>query len=388
MKNCTLLVIFFTLLLYTSCSEDNDIEAEVVVPNTYTFLRDGNSTVNLTSQNILIQMAEVLIDSLKNNNTSKEKLTAMFAHEKDQTDFTSASLNSSEEQLKANTASSQEYFTNDVGKAENEVLLQKFQNWIDTQVDEVFENWDLEASEGQAGKMIEVNGGDTRRLSAKGLEIDQIFSKSLIGALMVDQILNHYLSVNVLDEGANIADNDNGSLVEGENYTAMEHNWDNAYGFLYGTESNQAQPDENESDSFLNKYVKEVGKDSIAIDIYNAFKVGRAAIVARDYDLRSEQVEIIRNGISEIIGIKAIEHLRLGKQNLVNDKATAFHNLSQAFGFIQSLRFTQNPSGSPFLTSVKIEEFLTNLTKDNGFWNVTDETLDEIINAIETAYGF
>ena len=49
------------------------------------------------------------------------------------------------------------------------------------------------------------------------------------------------------------------------------------------------------NDSFLNKYLSRVEGDSdfagIAEEIYNAFKLGRAAIVAKDYTTRNVQAD-------------------------------------------------------------------------------------------------
>ena len=71
--------------------------------------------------------------------------------------------------------------------------------------------------------------------------------------------------------------------------TDMEHDWDEAYGYLYGTATNLADPNPTVGgdDSFLNKYLGKVNTDTdfsgIADDICNALKLGRAAIVAKDY---------------------------------------------------------------------------------------------------------
>ena len=51
-------------------------------------------------------------------------------------------------------------------------------------------------------------------------------------------------------------------------------------------------------------------------DVYDAFKLGRAAIVAKNYTVRDEQVEILREKISMIIGIRAVYYLQGGKANL------------------------------------------------------------------------
>ncbi len=93
---------------------------------------------------------------------------------------------------------------------------------------------------------------------------------------MVDQIVNNYVSTSVLDAGSNREDNDAGTVAEGKSYTNMEHKWDEAYGYAYGTAANTADPNLTigADDNFLNKYIGRVEGDEdfagIAAEIYNA----------------------------------------------------------------------------------------------------------------------
>ena len=123
----------------------------------------------------------------------------------------------------------------------------------------------------------------------------------------------------MLDAGDNIANNDNGVLDSDKNYTTMEHKWDEAYGYLYGTSANTADPNVTigDDDSFLNKYVGRVENDpdftGIAAEIYDAFRTGRAAIVAGQYDTRDEMAELIRERISTVIAVRAVYYLQQKK---------------------------------------------------------------------------
>ena len=213
---------------------------------------------------------------------------------------------------------------------------------------------------------------------------------------MVDQILNNYVSTSVLDEGTNIENNDNGVVEDGKNYTRMEHKWDEAYGYLYGTAANPADPTSTigADDGFLNKYVGRVEDDAdfsgIAQEIFDAFALGRAAIVAKDYTVRDEQAEILREKISMIIAIRAVYYLQQGKLKMnENNMGSAFHQLSEGFGFIYSLQFTRQPnSSSPYFTNQEVNGFLDQLTVGNGFWGVTTATLDQISETIANKFGF
>jgi len=180
----------------------------------------------------------------------------------------------------------------------------------------------------------------------------------------------------------------------------MEHKWDVAFCYLYGTSVDASTPNATigDDDSFLNKYIGRVEDDSdfvgIAEDIYKAFKLGRAAIVAGEYTVRDEQAAIIQTKISEIIGIRAVYYLQQGK-NLINqsspDMGGAFHDLSEGFGFVYSLQFTRVANTStPYFTKTEVDAFIADMLDDgvNGLWNVTPQTLDQISDAIAARYDF
>ena len=127
----------------------------------------------------------------------------------------------------------------------------------------------------------------------------------------------------------------------------------------------------------------------IAVDIYDAFKLGRAAIVAKDYTVRDQQAEIIREKISEIIGIRSVYYLQQGKANLTADVGGAFHDLSEGFGFIYSLQFTRKPgTTSSYFTKSEVDAFIAQLMTGNGFWDVTPETLDDMSDDIASRFNF
>jgi hypothetical protein len=128
----------------------------------------------------------------------------------------------------------------------------------------------------------------------------------------------------------------------------------------------------------------------IADDIYNAFKLGRAAIVAKNYTVRDEQVEILREKISMIIGIRAVYYLQGGKSEIANgDLPSAFHDLSEGFGFIYSLQFTRNPmTDAPYVSKSMVDGYIATLMEGNGFWDVTADTLDQMSEDIAAEFGF
>ncbi|MBO6607214.1 DUF4856 domain-containing protein [Psychroserpens sp.] len=379
--------------MFVSCSDDDNnnpnVTPEVTAPATYTFERNGATTVSYSGQTTRIEMGEELISALKDETRSEAQIDGMFAHVEGNVDFSDADLNASNKSIRSKTAASADYFASNTTDAS--AIKADFDTWIANQVNNVYPNWNNIASAGVAGQLQEAGGGSVRYINGKGLEYNQAVNKSLIGALMVDQMLNNYLSPSVLDAGNNIADNDNDVVAEGKNYTTMEHKWDEAFGYLYGTD-NAVSPLLNQ-DSFLNKYLSRVENDTdytgIADRVYDAFKLGRAAIVAKDYDLRDEQAQIIREEISKVIAVRVIYYLQQGKlAKNGGDMAAAFHDFSEGFGFIYSLQFTRQPNTNvPYFTKSEVDAYIDELMEGNGFWDVTDETLDTISSEVADAFG-
>ncbi|WP_245625641.1 DUF4856 domain-containing protein [Flagellimonas eckloniae] len=383
--------------LIVSCSSDDSDDVDPIGidnPATYVFEREGETSVSFSGQTTRILMAEEIIAKFQDETTTLEELTAMFAHVEGESDFSDADLNASDKNILGKTAASFDFFSNN---ATDQVLIRAdFESWIQAQVDEVYPNWNVAAMAGAAGQIAD--GTSVRYITDKGLEMNQVFNKSLIGALMVDQMLNNYISSSVLDPFT--AANDSETLVTDKNYTDMEHDWDEAYGYAFGTAADltDPRPTIGEDDNFLNKYIGRVEGDTdfagITDDIFEALKLGRAAIVAKEYDVRNEQAEVLRELISEIIGIRAVYYLQQGKNALdqtTPDYGGGFHDLSEGYGFIYSLQFTRQPnSDAPYFTKAEVDAFLIDLLDDgdNGLWDVTPTTLDAISTSIADRFSF
>ncbi len=385
-------------LLLASCSTDDDagdVQQDIEIPTNYVFERGGETTVQYPGQTTRLQMSAELIGSFNNFDTAtEESLLNMFAHVEGANDFENTALNASGKNIKSKTAASADYFS--ANATESAEIKADFESYISDQVNVVFPNENTIAEPGVAGQIAD--GSSVRYVNGKGVELNQTFAKGLIGALLTDQILNNYLSTSVLDEASNRENNDNQILDGDNNYTTMEHKWDEAYGYLYGDPSiPTANPNSvlNESDDhLLFNYLGRVDVDEdfegLAEDVFTAFKIGRAAIVAGDYDLRDEQVAIIKENISKTIAVRAVYYLQAGKEAIANNNmGGAFHDLSEGFGFMYSIRFTNNPNtGAPYVSASELETFKTQLLEGNGFWDVTSETLDTISETIASAFGF
>lgn len=370
-------------------------ETAIENPATYSFVRNGESTVNFDGQITRLLMGEEIVGALLNPTITAEELTAMFSHEQGAMNFDDGMLNSSDKNIRSKTAASADYFSSN---ATNQALIRSdFDSWMVAQAEEIFPNWQVSAAPGVAGQIAD--GSATRYVNAKGLEYDQLWTKGLIGALVTDQVLNNYLSPAVLDAGSNKEDNDADTVSEGQSYTNMEHKWDEAYGYVYGLNADAANPNADlGADSFLNKYIGRVEGDNdfqgIADEIFQAFKLGRAAIVAKKYDVRNAQAEIIKQKISEIIGIRSVYYLQQAKNLIAQetpDYGAAFHDLSEGYGFIYSLQFTRKPNtNESYFSKVEVDAFLADVLDDgaNGLWDVEPTTLEAIATDISARFDF
>ncbi len=391
-------------LAITSCSSEDDnldlspcdnCTIDFEVPDSYTFTREGSSTVSFDGQTTRIKMGQELLSNFNVPTNTVDDLNGMFAHVEGDSNFEEAALNESDKSIRSKVAASADFYSTNA--TDQALIRADLDGFISAQVSEVFPNWEVAAEAGVAGQLAD--GESTRYVNANGLEYNQMFAKSLIGALMTDQILNNYLSTAVLDEAENITNNDADIVEEGKDYTTMEHKWDEAYGYAYGLNTDQANPNADlGADSFLNEYIERANADSdfegIADEIFDAYKLGRAAIVAKDYNVRNQQAEIIKENISKVIAIRAIYYLQNGKTKLEGDNPNfggAFHALSEAYGFIYSLQFTRKPNSSdPYFSKDEVDTFLTTLLADgeNGLWNVEAATLDTISDDIAARFDF
>ena len=404
-------------MLFMSCSNDDDdtsinpidpVVPGLVVPDTYSFSRDGQNTVRIPGQIERIRMGEEIIDAFLDfdaldGNTSL--LNDMFTNTNNS--FTEAGLNASSRQIRNTVASSEDLFEGDsapLGASGSVILRTQFDTYIDGQINDVRLNRNRVAAAGVSGQIAD--GTSIRYIDGRGVEFNQIFTKGLIGGLMVDQIVNNYISASLLDEGTNREDNDNEvPRNDSGTDTQMEHRWDEAYGYIYGNSQNVANPNPTigEDDRYLNRYVGLVDNDpdfnGIAERIFNAFITGRAAISQGFYDIRDEQTEILREEIARVLGVRAVFYLQSGRRELeAGNTGGAFHDISEGLGFIVSLQFARIP-GSPdnapvtYFTRDEVQALIDRLlsadiTNSNGLWDVTSEILNAVSADIAAEFDF
>lgn len=362
-KNLLLcLLIAFTLF---SCGDDDDAQPVLEVPATYTFERNGQSSVSYQGQidrlNMVSEMKAYLATGDAGEVIYSQKLLDMYANENNA--FTSADLNASSKQLEDKTfAADVQWFKNLFVAAEAASVS------------------GADAAQGTAGKIERTTGsGKFILVNEKGQEFTQLVEKGLMGAVFYNQIYNSYLSEAKTGDAV-----DNETIVDGKNYTAMEHHWDEAFGY-WGVPVDFPNGDPvltPEYKRFWANYTNGrdpfLGTNKMLMD---AYKTGRAAIVAKKYDVKNAQKEIIYEAHELVAAATAVHYINEALAE--TDKGELFHVLSEAYAFVNALKYSPKMK----ITLAEINEILTSdLGTDGDFWTVTPEGLQKAKATIVAAY--
>jgi hypothetical protein len=396
-----------TIILVSSCAKEDDIQyitetitetefvtqteyvtvevpttvtntVTVEIPYSYEYARAGKLTVSYSGQTSRLKMADEIYSALNTNTFTKSQLLEMF---NDGTGFSDASLNSSGKKMGNKTAGSQ--LASATVKPMFDAMLTDF-------ADNVIPNWAVDAANGTAGKLTDATR--SIHVNAKGHEIDQTFIKGIIGGMNLDQIVNNYITPYQLDSGTRIADNDNNVLSSGKDYTDMEHKWDEGFGYLYGQEADATRLDLGVSPTgngtTLNKYFKKINASNqvgIGITVFDAFRRGRAYIVAKQYDKRDAEATIIKKELSKVMAYKTVDYLNGYMTKIAaGNTADAFHALSEAYGFVMGLQFTNDGTDNPYFSNSEVNAFLTLM---DNFWTVQNSDLEAIRDQVKTKFG-
>jgi len=360
-----------------SCKKNNptpNSNVKYSIPTDYTFVDGSNKlTIDIKGQKYRIamidQISSEMTDSIADNQDNLFKMLngTMFNNNAD-------SLNNSSFNLIDKTANVD--FFKSVFEMSAKATSSK-----------------LKASEGVAGYYND--NGKKRYFNENGLEPSQLFKKGIMGACLMNQVLNYHLNTSYLDAGTNKTDNNNRVVVSGENYTTMEHLWDEAYGYIFGGDINDhVSPEYNYWSEYIHIVNTDIYFNTIKKDIIDAFIKGRAAITNKDYTTRDAQIAIIQKSLSKVSAVRGVFYLtNEGKSALsVDGGIGAFHPLSEGYGFIWSLKYSYNPeTKSPYFSENEIDVILADLMKGkNGFYDVDylNANLNTIAEKIATRFGF
>lgn len=345
---------------------------ELVVPSSYSFKdSDGNSTVNFTGQQIRLDMLSEMIDYMKTGNTSGTTLNAttmkdMFANNGyTWVDANGLGMTGSTKQLKDKTAFSTADGSPDAG--------------IQLYLEDILDSAAVASASGATGGPgvtgVWPNDGTAGPylMDGNGRQYNEMFEKGVMSAVFANQMTVNYLGT--------VQDDDNSTLVSGENYTEMQHHWDEAYGyFTYSVNF----PTVN-GDRFWEEY--STGREALlgsATNISLAFRTGRAAIDAEDYTTRDEQIDIIRDEMEKLQAASAIHYLN-GAKAAISSNNSRNHKLSEAVGFLHGMKFGYNCISGNGMSSTEIDQALGYIGDD--FNNVSVTYINLAIDLIADKTG-
>ena len=347
-------------------------EGGLNVPTTYSFV-DGNGvkTVDFSGQAQRLDMLSEMVTYMKTANTqgifvSSTQLKDMYSNNAyTWTDANSLGMTGSSKQLKDKTAYSSADGSPDAGI---QLLFETYMDSID-----IISNYNRIGSAGVSGVWPNDGSKGPYLMDGNGFDYAEGIEKGLMSAVFASQITINYLGT--------LNDDDNTSLVSGKNYTDMQHHWDEAYGYFTSATDFPASG----TDRFWGEYGTVVEPLTLAASkIMDAFRTGRAAIDAKDYVERDLQIVIIRNQMEKIQAASAIHYLNTTKTQISNNTARG-HALTEAYSFLNGMRFGYNAVNSIGMTTAEIDQALGFIGTD--FNNVTVSGLNLAIDLIASKTG-
>ena len=364
-------IISISILSLPACS-DEDGEPKIGVPTTYEFTREGQSTVSYQGQTDRLNMLSEIKAYLRKGDAGEQLdagvLLNMYANENNP--FADPALNSSTKQLKDKTFVGKDLFFENLFAA------------ADAASSDVVANNSV-ATAGVSGRIERGDGtGNFILVNEKGWEFTQFVEKGLMGAVIYNQIFNTYMS------DAKVGDDvENTALVDGKNYTPMEHYWDEAFGY-WGVPVDFPQGDpvlEPAEDRFWAAYTFD--RDvflNVNQTLMNAYLTGRTAIVNKDYALKNEQREEIYYQHELVAAATAVHYINDAIDYLVQeDQGNFFHSLSEAYAFVDAIFYSPKKQ----LSAAQIDTILNeNFGTDGDFWTVTIEGLQNAKATISSTY--
>lgn len=315
------------LILLSGCEEDTpspDAGTDYTIPDTYSF-----ENVNYSGQLQRLSMLLEMKSYMRSANTpgtvlDRDRMIAMYEN-----DAAGAQWQQTYEESKE--------LRNKTFENEQD----RFLTWIGELA--LASESTVPAAEGQAGVAVSQSGEKQYLLAANGIEYAQIVEKGLMGATLYYQATAVYLGPDKMNV-------DNETVEPGEG-TAMEHHWDEAFGYLGVPRDFPISTDGvvfwgdycNDRDALLGTNER----------IMDALIKGRAAISNDDLDTRDEAIPEVQEAWEDVVVGTAIHYLNQGIDQY-DDFAIRAHAVSEAVAFIYSLQF--NPGKR--VTNQEVSELL------------------------------
>lgn len=377
MKNYTQLFtggILVAILLTTGCKKKDTVVVnepeQPVQPNTQTYTvpttYNGFTNVDhVESTTIIGMLSELSTEIAKGTGVfpatvptplNATHLKNLFSNQGAQ--FTSnASYNTSGFQIKSNC----------IGISQTQL-----ESFIDTLV--AVSNTGTLASSGHAGLGLSNDATPKRYLlTTNGVNYSQLLFKNLMCDLVLYQITNR------------VADNtpDNTANVTGKNYTALEHNWDVAFGYFSVPDSfPTVKTPVKYWGSYSNQVDGGLGCNKVMMD---AFLKGRAAISNKDITTKNAQAAIIIAELDKMTaGAVAQELNEIDEAANAHDQVKVVSALSECKGFVMSM--SNNKNTGRIITDAQITTLLNYFPAN--LWNIATTDLNNIKASLASVYGF
>ena len=354
-----LCIVFFA----TGCDSSGMEEEQLEAPDTYSFMRNGESSVSYSGQtdrlNMVAEMKSYLGQGDAGEVISEDALLAMFTNEGGNGggnfSFTSDRQLADKTFAPDRDANLFEGIFADAAAAS--------QNGADGVV----------ASDGTAG-LIERADGGTILVDANGREFTQLVEKGLMGAVFYNQIYNVYLTDDRIGPAV-----ENEELEDGENYTTMEHHWDEAFGYFAAPIDFTSPWSEDEDGAlrFWANYSNTVDQqlDGTNDAVMAAYINGRTAIVNNNTNAKNAARDALYEELELIAAGTTVHYINSTLAELdAGERGEAFHALSEAWAFANALKYSPRRTLTlDTIETIKEEDFGAN----GNFWNVTPAGLNK-----------
>ncbi len=233
------------------------------------------------------------------------------------------------------------------------------------------------ATAGTPGRLSSTDGEKTYLVDANGLEWAQAIEKGLMGATFYYQATSVYLGADKM-----AADN---TVVEPGEGTAMQHHWDEAFGYLGVPTDFPASTDALVFwGDYANDRDADLGTNAALMD---ALVLGRAAIGNDDLATRDAAIADAR-AAWELVAVGTAIHYLNQALDHADDPALRLHALSEAVAFAWALQFNE-ASRTP---RAEVEQLLTDLAGAPTFaamdlWSVDDAGITAAREQLANNYG-
>ena len=356
-----------SILLITACSDDEgNLPAPYNPPESYSF-----DNVSFSGQTDRLNMLSEMISTIDQvtSGTAPDATTLLNMYANENSPFSNPALNASTKQLKSKTYSG----LGAIDANEIEAYINAFAQDAAMYKDSTW-------SPGQPGIVTKADGSGSYFLNADGVEYSEIIEKTLMHAVF------YYQACEVYTREGKIGDAVDNTIVTPGKGTDMEHHWDEAFGYWGVPTDATASNFESADLKYFGKYAKKgeaVGIPTFQ-NLLGSFIKGRYGISNMDYTMRDEAAAEVRQ-YWEMVSVTTGIHYLNGAIANVGDDAKFYHELSEAYTFIQGLAYNQDRLISTSDWAAMLE--LIEVNGEASFTGVSVADLNSIKDQLASIYG-